>query len=89
LFHIEIAAAAQSARLTRQAIDLQGEIGELLWIPLGEAIDRDDRVTRHRAVLAAIADGDGDRARGLTEEHVELAISRLIEFHLQLSRVES
>ncbi len=40
-------------------------------------------------MLAAIADGDGDRARRLTEEHVELAISRLIEFHLQLSQHES
>jgi GntR family transcriptional regulator, transcriptional repressor for pyruvate dehydrogenase complex len=87
-FHIEIAAAAQSTRLTRQEIDLQGEIGELLWIPLGEAIDRDERVARHRAVLAAIADGDAALAGKLTEEHVELAISRLIEFHLQLSQHE-
>jgi len=87
-FHIEIAAAAQSTRLTRQEIDLQGEIGELLWIPFGEAIERDERVERHRAVLAAIADGDGDLARRLIEEHVELAISRLIEFHLQLSQHE-
>lgn len=88
-FHIEMAAAAQSTRLTRQQIDLQGEIGELLWIPLGEAIDRDERVARHRAVLAAIAAGDGDLARTLTEEHVELAVTRLIEFHLQLRQHES
>ncbi|PXY30488.1 GntR family transcriptional regulator [Prauserella coralliicola] len=86
LFHIEIAAAAQSTRLTRQEIDLQGEIGELLWIPFGEAIERDQRVAQHRALIAAIADGDGDLARRLTEENVELAISRLIEFHLQLTQ---
>jgi GntR family transcriptional repressor for pyruvate dehydrogenase complex len=84
-FHIEI---AQSTRLTRQEIDLQGEIGELLWIPFGEAIVRDERVAQHRALLAAIAAGDGELARRLTEEQVELAISRLIEFHLQLSHRE-
>jgi len=87
-FHIEIAAAAQSTRLTRQSIDLQGEIGELLWIPFGEAIERDERVAQHRAVLAAIEAGDGVRARELVHRHVELAIQRLIEFHLQLIRHE-
>ncbi|WP_307831788.1 FadR/GntR family transcriptional regulator [Prauserella cavernicola] len=86
LFHIEIAAAAQSTRLTRQEIDLQGEIGELLWIPNGEAIERDERAAQHRAVLAAIADSAGDRARALVEQHVELAIAKLIEFHLQLTQ---
>ncbi|MFG2004449.1 FadR/GntR family transcriptional regulator [Spirillospora sp. NPDC048911] len=83
-FHIELAAAAQSTRLTRQSIDLQGEVGELLWIPLGEAVERDERVAQHRAVVAAIEARDGRRARLLVEEHVELAVSRLIEFHLQL-----
>ncbi|MBK1789505.1 FCD domain-containing protein, partial [Prauserella cavernicola] len=39
LFPIEIAAAAQSTRLTRQEIDLPGEIGELLWFPNGESIE--------------------------------------------------
>jgi DNA-binding FadR family transcriptional regulator len=87
-FLIEVAAAAQSTRLTRQEIDLQGEVGELLWIPHGEAVERDERVAQHRAVLAAIAAGDGRRARDLVEEHVELAITRLIEFHLQLNRPE-
>lgn len=85
-FHIEIAAAAQSTRLTRQEIDLQGEIGELLWLPFGEAVQRDEAVSQHRGILAALANGDGERARTLTEQHIEHGIERLIQFHLQLTK---
>lgn len=84
-FHIEVAAAAQSARLTRQEIDLQAEVGELLWLPLGEAVVQEDAVDQHRGLLAAIEAEDGDRARALAEHHVEQAIARLIEFHLRLA----
>lgn len=85
-FRIETAAAAQSARLTRQEIDLQGEIGELLWIPFGEAVGQDETVRQHRAVLAAVEAGDASRARALTEAHIERALTRLIAFHLQLAK---
>ncbi|MFG3253549.1 FadR/GntR family transcriptional regulator [Streptomyces sp. NPDC048172] len=84
-FHIEVAAAAQSARLTRQEIDLQSEIGELLWIPFGEAVAHTDAVAQHRSILAAVEEGDGDLARARGEAHVESGVSRLIEFHLQLA----
>ncbi|RZQ60694.1 FadR family transcriptional regulator [Amycolatopsis suaedae] len=84
-FHIETAAAAQSTRLTRQEIDLQGEIGELLWIPFGEAVGLEETVRQHREILDAIADADGTRARALTEAHVEKGIARLLEFRLHLS----
>lgn len=84
-FHIEVAAAAQSARLTRQEIELQAEVGELLWLPLGEAVVQAEAVEQHRQILAAIECEDGERARRLTEEHVELGVARLIEFHLRLT----
>ena len=84
-FHIEVAAAAQSARLTRQEIDLQSEIGELLWIPFGEAVAHQDAVAQHHAILTAVEEGDGSLARARAEEHAESGVSRLIEFHHQLA----
>lgn len=83
-FHIEVAAAAQSTRLTRQEIDLQGQVGELLWIPFGEAVPQDEAVEQHRDIRTAIEAGDGELARSRAEQHVERGIARLIEFHLQL-----
>lgn len=85
-FHIEIAAAAQSARLTRLEIDLQGEIGELLWIPFGEAVHLEEAVEQHRGIVDAIATGHSVQARERAEQHVEHGIARLIDFHLQLAK---
>jgi DNA-binding FadR family transcriptional regulator len=85
-FHIEVAAAAQSTRLAREEIDIQGEIGELLWIPFGEAIEREQAVEQHLTILEAIKNGAGERARAATEHHIELGITRLIDFHLQLAK---
>lgn len=84
-FHIEVAAAAQSTRLTRQEIALQAEIGELLWIPSGEAVPHADAVAEHLDIVRAIEDGDGPSARSTAERHVGRGIERLIEFHLRLA----
>ncbi|WP_112280861.1 FadR/GntR family transcriptional regulator [Prauserella muralis] len=81
-FHLEVAAAAQSPRLTQQEVQLQGELGALLWLHTGEHAEqaRDE----HRAITDAIADADAERARRLTEEHILAAIDRLAELHLGL-----
>ncbi|MQA10240.1 MAG: FCD domain-containing protein [Pseudonocardiaceae bacterium] len=84
-FHIEIAAAAQSSRLTRQEIALQAEVGELLWMPSSEAILHRDAVAEHREILSAIEDRDGQLARSIAERHIHRGIERLIEFHLRLA----
>ena len=80
--HVEIAAASQSARLTREEIRFQTEIGPLLCLPFaGEQAHRTaDR--QHRALLDAIAAGDGATARDLAEEHVRDALRPLIETRL-------
>ncbi|GAA2353554.1 FadR/GntR family transcriptional regulator [Nonomuraea africana] len=83
-FHIEVAAAAQSVRLTRAEIDIQSEVGELLWLPYGEAVDPDEVVRSHRQVIDAIAAREADRARTLTEEHLDRGTERLMEFHWRL-----
>ncbi|MFE7705188.1 FadR/GntR family transcriptional regulator [Streptomyces sp. NPDC057486] len=81
-FHVELAAAAQSARLTREEVTLQTELGALLRLPLGEDEHLEDSVDRHRAVISAVHDGADDRARTLAEQCVQASMARLIELRL-------
>lgn len=83
-FHLEVAAVAQSARLTRQELQLQSEVGPLLWSSMAESATRRHAATHHRDIVAAVAAGDGDRARDLTERHLADAFDRLIDLHLRL-----
>ncbi|QUQ68047.1 FadR/GntR family transcriptional regulator [Kutzneria sp. CA-103260] len=78
-FHLEVAAAAQSPRLTHQEIQLQGERGGLLWLPPSANAHEE-----HRAITEAIAHQDGELARKLTEEHILQAVDRLVDMHLEL-----
>lgn len=82
-FHLEVAAAAQSPRLTQQELALQGEQGGLLWLPVGHD-SLSEAHTAHREITAAIARGDGALARTLTEEHILDALDRLVELQFEL-----
>lgn len=84
-FHVEIAAAAQSARLTREEIRIQTEIGPLLCLPLADAEVHRNADEQHRALLGALADGDPARARDLAEQHVRDAVGQLIERRMEES----
>ena len=68
-FHLELAASAQSARLTREEMSLQREIGPLLWLAHAE-VGGDPTAGHHETMVAAIAVADGHRARASAEEHV-------------------
>jgi len=81
-FHVELAAAAQSARLTREEITLQTEVGALLRLVLGDDGYLEDTADRHRAVISAVHDGADDRARALAEQCVQTSMARLIELRL-------
>ncbi|GIE35833.1 GntR family transcriptional regulator [Actinoplanes italicus] len=84
-YHLEVAAVAQSARLAREEVRFATELGTLLWSPVLPSDDRAyDPHADHRAITAAIAAGDGDLARQLTEEHIEKAVERLVTLHLTL-----
>ncbi|AQZ65421.1 GntR family transcriptional regulator [[Actinomadura] parvosata subsp. kistnae] len=83
-FHIEVAAASQSARLTQEEIRLQADIGPLLWLPYDEPGRHDEATAQHRAIAEAIRRADPDLARDLAEQHVLDAIERLIELRLRL-----
>jgi DNA-binding FadR family transcriptional regulator len=82
--HLEVAAASQSGRLTREEIRLQAEIGPLVWA-VHDLPDRRGRVdAEHAAIVGAIADADDARARDVAESHVLDAVERLIERRLAL-----
>lgn len=83
-FHLEVAAAAQSPRLTQLEVRLQSELGALLWLPTGDISSHDAAHSAHGEITDAIANADGDLARRLTEEHILAAIDRLAELHLGL-----
>lgn len=82
--HLEVAAASQSGRLTREEIRLQAEIGPLVWA-VHDLPDRRPLVeAEHAAIVDAIADADEARARDVAESHVLNAVERLIERRLAL-----
>jgi DNA-binding FadR family transcriptional regulator len=83
---IDVAAIAQSVRLTRLEIDLQAELGQLLWGTDLSRADQELATHRHERVVQAIADRRGDAARQLTEEHIASTTSRLIALHVRLTR---
>ena len=96
-FHIEVAQASQSERLTRLEVELQTQLAELLWLPpdpadpaeateATELIDHAAVSAEHRAIADAIAAEDGDTARMLAEQHVERNLRRLTALRLAMAR---
>jgi GntR family transcriptional regulator, transcriptional repressor for pyruvate dehydrogenase complex len=85
-FHVEVAAAAQSPRLTHEEISFQSDIGALLWLPGSEALTPEDAAAQHEAIADAIGCGDGALARRLAERHVRQEMGRLVELHVRLVR---
>jgi DNA-binding FadR family transcriptional regulator len=83
-FHVELAAAAQSARLTREQVALQTDVGALLCLVLDDDACREEVAERQCAVLAAVQDGDEDSARSLAERCVQRSAARLIALRLEL-----
>jgi DNA-binding FadR family transcriptional regulator len=83
-FHVELAAAAQSARLTREQVALQTEIGAVLCLVLGDDEYREEVADRHRSVISAVQDGAQETARELAERCVQESTARLVALRLTL-----
>jgi DNA-binding FadR family transcriptional regulator len=81
-FYVEMAACAQSVRLTMQEMELHLELGQLPWPPADEPALLAEIVTAHRAVVDAVEDRDAARARELTERHVDLRTRWSVDLHL-------
>jgi DNA-binding FadR family transcriptional regulator len=82
--HLEVAAASQSGRLTREEIRLQAEIGPLIWAVHDLPDRRAGVAAEHAGIVGAIGDADEARARDVAESHVLNAVERLIERRLAL-----
>lgn len=83
--HIEIAAAAQSPRLTREEMDLWSEVGDLVWLPMSEQ-DVAQASREHAALVSAIEARDAPLARQIAEQHVTAETRRLLELRLRPPR---
>lgn len=86
-FHIEIAAASQSLRLTQAEIRLQAELGELNWLYRDDTASIIGVQKEHESILDAISSGEDNLAGALMEAHVNKEMKRLIDIKLkQLAR---
>lgn len=86
-FGIEVAAAAQSPRLTQAEGNLRAELGDLVWVLLGDD-EHAESVAMRRALVDAVADGDPDRARQLAERFIEYETEMLMRRRIDLYRGE-
>ncbi len=85
-FHLELAVAAQSARLAREEIMLQAEIGPLLWLAHAHAHAHEDAASSHEQLALAVGKGDGPLARSLLENHVHQLVRALRPLHHEARR---
>jgi DNA-binding FadR family transcriptional regulator len=86
-FTIEVAAAAQSPRLTQEELRLRAEVGDLLWLQLDDA-DHEDSVRARRDLVTAIGQRRPADARELAERHVATDTRRLLQLRLQVYEME-
>ncbi len=69
-FHLDLAATAQSARLTREEMALQAELGPVLWLAHSQEGSLEQAAARHLAIADAVRDGAPEVARAEAEAHV-------------------
>ncbi|ART70443.1 hypothetical protein BTO20_19415 [Mycobacterium dioxanotrophicus] len=85
-FHIGLAVAAQSNRLTTATVQVQGEMAPLLWAsdPAGQLFEFDQAERDHAAILEAIMRGDETAAEAAALQHCLHETEAMINTHLDL-----
>ena len=83
-FHIGLAVAAQSQRLTTATVQVQGELAPLLWAPVDRPLPTAEVARQHASILEAVAEGDELRAQTLALQHSAYETELLIDAHLEL-----
>src|SRR3954451_10446839 len=76
-FHVELAAVAQSPRLTEAEMTLWAQIGDLPWYAVPET-GRAAVVGEHGAILGAVEAADPGRAHELATRHIDDETRRLL-----------
>jgi DNA-binding GntR family transcriptional regulator len=82
-FTIEVAAAAQSSRLTREELRLRAEVGDLLWLQRTDE-DHQESVQSRSLLIEAVRRHKAALARELAELHVATDTRRLLQLRLEL-----
>lgn len=85
-FHLELAALSLSARLVREEMRFQAEIGPVLWLSMQDDCCREAGRNAHLQIVQAISDVDAEAARRLTSEHIVATVDWLIETKSELER---
>lgn len=86
-FHLDLAATAQSARLTREEMALQSELGPVLWLAHSLVGSIEQAAVRHVAIAHAVRLGDGAGARAEAEAHVGELFGALRTMVVQARRI--
>lgn len=81
-FHMELAAASRSVRLTREELAVQAEVGVLIWAHSQGEDYSSKAADEHAAIVAAVKDGDVRLARTFAEDHVRTEMNRLIDLRI-------
>ncbi len=85
-FHLELAALSLSARLVREEMRFQAEIGPILWLSMQDDACRSSSRSSHLKIVQAIGNADGEAARRLTTEHIAATVDWLIDAKSELER---
>jgi DNA-binding FadR family transcriptional regulator len=85
-FHLDLAAAAQSARLTREEMSLQAEFGPVLWLANTLGDGPSSTPAGHLGIVDAVAAGEPDPAGAAAERHVTDLFAAVRTLHREARR---
>ena len=85
-FHLELAALSLSARLVREEMRFQAEIGPILWLSMQDHDCRTASRSAHLQIAQAIGEVDAEAARRLTAEHIADTVGWLLDAKSELER---
>ena len=83
-YHVELAAATQSARLSRAEFSMHEEFDWLAGLILSDPLRRRDSARALHAVTAAVRDQQPRAAEAAAQEHVTAVFKELVRLRLEL-----